>query len=231
MPSWLAFDSRTRTFSGTPDNVDVGAFEIVLTVNDPFGLTATQAMQWQIVNRNDAPQLSRALPDQRAREDQIFAVQLPADSFVDIDAGDALTWSARLANGEALPAWLSFDGNTRSFHGQPGHGDVGNLALTVEAVDRAGASSSGRFALTVATVNHAPTVVFAISAPPALQDQAYTWTLPAGVFADVDVGDRLLIFADQADGTALPAWLSFDVASNFCRCSIASAIRPREIRL
>ena len=214
VPTWLAFDNHTHVFSGTPDNLAVGQFELALTVTDPFGLSATQSIHWQVVNRNDAPQLRHGLPDQHTDEEQMFVLQLPADLFVDLDGGDELRWSARLADGAALPSWLGFDADTRSFSGRPGQADVGSVAVLVEVTDRAGANSSATLALTVAPVNHAPTVVSAISAPPARQDQAYTWTLPTTAFADLDAGEQLLVVVEQADGGALPGWLSFDVASH-----------------
>ncbi|WP_418903715.1 putative Ig domain-containing protein, partial [Pokkaliibacter plantistimulans] len=36
-----------------------------------------------------------------------------------MDAGDSLTLSATLADGSALPSWLSFDASTGTFSGTP----------------------------------------------------------------------------------------------------------------
>ena len=47
----------------------------------------------------------------------------------------------------------------------------------------------------------------------ATEDGAFTFTVPANTFADVDAGDTLGYSATKADGTALPVWLSFDAAT------------------
>lgn len=51
LPAWLGFDAQTRTFSGTPDDPDVGALSLKVTATDTgnlsaadtFGLTVTPA--------------------------------------------------------------------------------------------------------------------------------------------------------------------------------------------
>ena len=41
LPSWLSFNSVTRTFNGTPQAGDVGAIEVRVTVMDQGNLNAT----------------------------------------------------------------------------------------------------------------------------------------------------------------------------------------------
>jgi hypothetical protein len=64
--------------------------------------------------------------------------------------------------------------------------------------------------LTIANVNDAPTLVTPIPNQAADEDSPFAYTVPAATFADVDVGDTLTWSATRADGTALPAWLTFD---------------------
>ena len=44
------------------------------------------------------------------------------------------------------------------------------------------------------------------------EDAAFSFTVPITTFTDID-GDTLTYSATLSDGTALPAWLSFDAAS------------------
>ena len=71
----------------------------------------------------------------RRRPGPAFSFTVPAGSFADIDAGDTLSYSATLADGGALPAWLSFDAATQTFSGTPGNADVGSLSVRVTATD------------------------------------------------------------------------------------------------
>ena len=63
---------------------------------------------------------------------------------------------------------------------------------------------------TMNTGNHSPRVAATIAEQLARIGQAFTYTVPAGTFIDQDVGDTLTYAATRTDGTALPAWLSFN---------------------
>ncbi|MBO9483596.1 putative Ig domain-containing protein, partial [Salinisphaera sp. G21_0] len=117
-------------------------------MSDDGGMTSNAITTITVTGANDGPVLDAALTDQSADQDNAFSYQLPADSFSDLD-GDALSYSATLADGNALPAWLSFDAASATFSGTPGSGDVGSLAVTVTASDGL-ASASDNFSLTIA---------------------------------------------------------------------------------
>lgn len=213
LPDWLQYDAATRTLFGTPDNDDVGEFDVIVQGMDTLGASSLHSFHVMVENTNDAPEVGSLLSDLRALEDSAFSFTLPADSFRDVDVGDALTYTATLADGSALPEWLSFDAQTGTFSGTPANGDVGELQLTVTATDLAGASASQSFALEVTNTNDAPTVGATLAAQTATEDTAFTFTVPTDAFADADVGDRLSYSATLADGSALPSWLQLDAAT------------------
>ncbi|MDO9106531.1 MAG: putative Ig domain-containing protein, partial [Methylovulum sp.] len=105
---------------------------------------------------NDAPVAAHVLNDQTASHNAVFSYTIPANSFIDADVGDTLNYTASTADGFVLPAWLSFNGNTRTFSGTPGAADSGTLTIIVTATDSANASVSSPFVLTVAHNNTAP---------------------------------------------------------------------------
>jgi uncharacterized delta-60 repeat protein len=74
--------------------------------------------------------------------------QVPANVFFDAD-GDTLSYTATLANGNALPSWLSFDAATRTFTGTPGVADFGGYEVSVTANDNHGGTVSGNFLINV----------------------------------------------------------------------------------
>ena len=79
---------------------------------------------------NHAPQLAGPISDQSSSEDQAWSFQVPANTFSDVD-GDALTYSASLGDGSALPSWVTFDAATRTFSGTPPLNFNGALELKV----------------------------------------------------------------------------------------------------
>lgn len=159
---------------------------------------------------NQAPFLANPLVDQCATEDESFAFTMPEDTFSDVDVGDTLSYSARLADGLPLPAWLHFDADTRLFSGVPGNDDIQVLHVRVLAIDQAGASSSATFTIQVVNVNDAPMVVHPIGNQAFEAQSRFVFAVSPGTFTDVDAGDVLTYSASLLDGGELPAWLTFD---------------------
>ncbi|MCX7200612.1 MAG: putative Ig domain-containing protein, partial [Proteobacteria bacterium] len=62
-------------------------------------------------------------------------------------------------------------------------------------------------------VNDAPVLATPIPDQSATEDTPFSYTVPAGSFTDIDAGDTLTWSATRSDGSALPAWLSFDPAA------------------
>ena len=102
---------------------------------------------------NQAPTLEAAIADQAATEGDPFAFTLPAGTFADPDA-DALTLTATLEDGSALPGWLGFDGV--GFSGTPAAGDVTTLRVAVTATDPGGLFTSDIFEIDVAAATAPP---------------------------------------------------------------------------
>ena len=159
LPAWLAFDGATGKFSGTPGNNDVGTLDVAVTATDANGNYTTSAFALDVLNVNDAPTVSMALTDQSGLQDAPFSFAVPAEAFDDVDFihGDILAYSATLADGTALPNWLTLNTTTRTFSGIPSNGDVGALNVVVTATDIGGLSASSTFALNVANINDTPT--------------------------------------------------------------------------
>lgn len=213
LPDWLNFDALTGTFSGLPVNGDVGNLRLRVTATDLAGASAAQVFALEVVNTNDAPIVVTPLPALTLLEDEAFSYTLPENTFLDVDAGDSLSYSATLTDGSALPSWLSFDTATRTFNGTPGNAEVGSLAISVTATDLAGASAATAFDLSVLNVNDAPVVSAPIQDQSAKQGLAYEYTLPADTFTDPDVGDSLRYEVSLDNGDPLPTWLSFDATT------------------
>jgi Ca2+-binding RTX toxin-like protein len=199
LPAWLSFDPDTRTFSGTPDNAQVGAWDLKVRVRDGSSATAADTFRLTVTNVNDAPRVVVALPDMAVNEDSGFSYTVPIGTFLDDDAGDSLTYTASLADAPTLPAWLSFNPASRSFSGTPANGDVGVIDVRVLARDRSGATQYDDFRLTVVNTQDAP-----LTAPAAValtEDASHSFTVAQFPFLDVDSGAALA----KVRITSLPA--------------------------
>ena len=133
---------------------------------------------------------------------------LPAGTFVD-PQGLAMTYSATLAGGAALPSWLKFTAATDTFSGTDATGTA-PVTVTVTAKDSAGATGAESFTISLAA---APTVANATAAQSWTQGQAVNFTLPANTFTDPQ-GAALTYSASLSTGAALPSWLVFNAATD-----------------
>jgi ketosteroid isomerase-like protein len=202
---WLTFDAVTATFSGTPTNADVGSAQVTVTATDSIGKTVSDTFTVTVANVNDAPTVQTPIPDQNGEGDEPFSFTVPAGTFTDVDAGDTLTNSATLAGGSPLPAWLTFDPAAGTFTGTPPNAEAGTFNIAVTATDTAGATVSDSFALNVAE-NPLPNQT-------ATEDTAFTFTIPDSALPGTDPANPSTLTATLADGSPLPAWLSFDAAT------------------
>ncbi|RZJ60293.1 MAG: hypothetical protein EON49_08855, partial [Acidovorax sp.] len=214
LPAWLSFDPATRTFSGTaPANAPLTSLGIAVVATDAGGLKASTSFTLALsAASNGVPVAGQPLAGVSVDEDTPWTYTVPATAFTDPDAGDVLTFTASLANGDPLPAWLQFDAATRTFSGTPGNGDVANLAITLRAADPAGASAVQTLALQVRNVNDAPAAGAPLPSQQLKEGEAISFAVPSGAFVDVDAGDVLSLQAALV-GAPLPAWLHFDATT------------------
>ncbi len=133
---------------------------------------------------------------------------LPATLFRD-PQGSALTYSASLPGGGALPAWLSFDPAADAFSGTVPAG-VEKFSLVVTATDALGASAATSFAVNVPAA--APMLLNPEPAQNVAAGSIFSFALPAGSFADPQ-GEHLAVKASLPNGAALPGWLTFSAAT------------------
>ena len=204
LPSWLAFNAATHTFSGTPLNGDVGVIAVKVTATDSSSAAVTDTFNVIVTNTNDAPTVANAIVDQTISEDSALLFQFNSNVFADVDAGDSFTYTATLSDGSALPSWLAFNAATHTFSGTPLNGDVGVIAVKVTATDSSSAAVTDTFNVTVTNTNDAP-IITSTANTSATEGYAYSYTFTA---SDVDTIDTL-----SYSNSTLPMWLDFDASS------------------
>jgi glucose/arabinose dehydrogenase len=134
LPAWLTFNASTRTFSGTPAANNTGTIEVRVTAtngngtaNDLFNITVNLV----------APLVANPIPDQVATVGLPFNFAFAANTF----SGSPSTYTAALSNGNALPAWLTFDASTRTFSGTPASINTGTIEVRVTATNGNGTAN------------------------------------------------------------------------------------------
>ncbi|ATQ75673.1 hypothetical protein CR152_14910 [Massilia violaceinigra] len=211
LPTWMAHDVAQYGLTGSAGYDKAGTYGIRVTATDQGGLSAVSTFDVIVSDVNRAPVLAKALPDAAASAATAFALTIPAGSFSDPDQGDALTLTAKLASGAALPSWLKFDAASATFSGTPGHADSAVLDITVSATDQGAMAASDVLRLTVTDVNVAPTVSAPANGGSVAEGKAFSVSAP--VFQDANPNDVLNVVVTRADGSALPAWMSYSPAT------------------
>ncbi|MCP4181942.1 MAG: hypothetical protein GY761_01270, partial [Hyphomicrobiales bacterium] len=206
LPQWLSIDPATGYLLGTPPAGTDQIYSITITASDGTE-EASSSFDLTVNSGNQAPVVDNPMADQSSAEDVAISFTLPEDTFSDPDS-DALTLSATLADSTPLPAWLSFDADTRTFSGTPPQDFNGILEFEVSATDGA-LSASDNFQLTINAVNDAPVIVNAMGDQSFDEDSPVNFAVPADTFSDVE-GDALVLSASMGDGSELPSWLAFD---------------------
>ncbi len=155
-----------------------------------------------------APQLSSQTANQTWLQGRRISLALPAGVFTDPQS-QPLTYAASQSNGQALPAWLSFNAATRTFAGTVPAG-MQSLGVEVTATDTSGLSASESFAVTVPAA--APALTSQTPNQSWLQGKAISLALAAKTFTDPQ-GETLNYSATLSSGSALPSWLSFNATT------------------
>jgi len=169
LPSWLSFDSTTRTFSGNPPH-GAGPLSVKVTALDGTNnagvpRSVSDTFSWTFTTPNDTPTLANALTDQmHTGAGSITPYTFEANSFADADAGETFTynaglWDAGTTTLSTLPTWLSFNATNRTFSGNPPAGTASPLTLRITTTDSGGATVTDDFTLTLnGNLNDAPTI-------------------------------------------------------------------------
>ncbi len=152
-------------------------------------------------------------------------LSLPATTFKD-PQGQALSYAARLSNGQALPGWLTFNATTDTFSGTAPI-TAQTLGITVTATDRSGLSVSESFS---ATVLVAPMVTAQTPSQIWTAGKAVSLALPANTFTDPR-GQKLVYTASQANGQALPTWLGFNATTETFSGTAPATVQSLSIKV
>jgi hypothetical protein len=207
--SGLSVDNGNGTWSFTPVAGSSGVVNLYYDVVDVWGAASTALLP---VFVNNAPVLTAAAA--------LLAVGTE-DTAYTINAADLLAGYTDL-NGDVLSVGgLSSNAGTVVDNGNgtwtltPTLNLNGPVSLSYNVLDTHGGVTPATQSFTLTAVNDAPVVATQVAqslvAGAVANAQPFSFTLPSGLFTDVD--SSLTLSAAQANGSALPTWLSFDAAT------------------
>ncbi|WP_372502122.1 cadherin-like domain-containing protein [Tistrella mobilis] len=171
------------------DHEAAASIDLVLTVTDGGGLTASRTVTITVTDVNEAP-AQPVLSGATVAENAAGAV-IGTVTGSDPDAGDMLTFSVDDSRFEIVDGTLKLkDGIALD------HEVEASVQLTITATDAAGLAASRSVTITVGDVNEAPTA-------PALDGNSVVENLPGAVIGvvsagDPDAGDTLTYTVDDA---------------------------------
>jgi hypothetical protein len=146
LPNWLSFNAMTGQFSGTPTDQTTGNLELTVTATDQGGSSVSTLVMFTITPVYQTPTVTQTLAAQTVVAGAAFSYGLPSGLFSESVAGDTLTYSAALSNGQALPSWLTINTATGQLSGQAPRAP-GDLSVVMTATDMGGNSVSTKLSL------------------------------------------------------------------------------------
>ncbi|MDI5848813.1 VCBS domain-containing protein [Shewanella xiamenensis] len=105
---------------------------------------------------------------------------------------------------DATGNWTYTANNTLTAIQQLNTGEHLTDSLTISSAD----GTNHTLTVTITGSNDAPVVAQSLVTTTATEDTAFSFSIPAGTFADIDTGDTLILSTGS-----LPAWLHFDAAT------------------
>ncbi|UPK30936.1 DUF4082 domain-containing protein (plasmid) [Bradyrhizobium sp. 195] len=237
LPAWLTFNASTRTFSGTPTaagtfGIRVAATDLgTLAANETFNIivsTTPNAVPTAVADAADATEKGGTANGSGGSPGSGNVLTNDTDP----DAGDTMTVTAVSFGGTSGTLGAALAGA----HGSLVLNAAGAFTYTISETDAAvqalrqstntladvfnytmrdtsGATSSTTLTVTLHGANDAPMLAAQTADQNASTGSAFSLVLPANTFTDVDSGDTLTYSATAADGSALPAWLTFNAST------------------
>ncbi|KAI5959400.1 AXL2 [Candida pseudojiufengensis] len=134
LPSWLTFDSNSRTFSGRPDESNVGEFQITLqgtdesdqsTMSNDYNMIVSNDTGLHLVDSNIMNQAITSFGKTNGNNGLVVKpgeninLKFNKDIFESYSSSNRpiIAYYGRSADRSSLPNWLSFNGDDLTFSG------------------------------------------------------------------------------------------------------------------
>lgn len=207
--SWLTLNTTTLNISGSPDNLDVGAYNVLINITDGWG--AYDEIDFLIEVLNTPPSIHTLyLPN--ATEDMDYLAVI--EHTDEIGAHWNMTTDA---------AWLEMDPIISFLKGKPGNDDVGSYFVHLNYSDGNGGFHAVNYTLNVTNVDDLPFIDVPLENLEFLEDTKFRLDLEEWIFdPDDEIGNysfrgngNLTVTFDEENRTALIVplenWCGYDI--------------------
>ncbi|MGA1822013.1 MAG: putative Ig domain-containing protein, partial [Thermoplasmatota archaeon] len=147
LADWLQFDCCSGILNGTPENNDVGSYDLNISVDDGNGGINWTVFTLQVFDVNDPPVI-QTIPYSTVLQGENYYVQMNAR---DVDDINIFEWTMITNAG-----FLSIDNVTGVITGDPENNDVGSYFLNITVYDKRGMTDSINTTLEVIDINDPP---------------------------------------------------------------------------
>ena len=237
LPTWLSFNATTRTFSGTPTTG--GSYGVKVTATDLGGLAANETFSIAVSTPGNTTPTAVADAGDATEKGGVangsggaVASGNVLTNDTDPDAGDTKTVTAVVFGSASGTLGTALNGTygslvlnasgAYSYAVNETNAAVQGLRQSTNTLsdvfsytirDTAGATATASLTITIHGANDAPVLAVQTATQNATVGSVFSFAVPTTTFTDVDSGETLTYSATAADGTALPAWLSFNATT------------------
>ena len=224
LPNWLSFDSETGEFSGTPDDQDVGSFNVIVTLSDGaettqdgFSITVNDVNEFDVSAISDTDTAKDAIAEDASAGDSVgIAAFASDDDATNSDVAYSLSEDAAdndVAEDASAGTAVGFVASASDAETEA------SIDIVVTATSEDASSSQETFAIDVADVNEGPTLVSQLDDQNTSEDSSFNLDVSSN-FDDPDTGDTLAYSAELTNESgetigdgSLPSWLVFESAT------------------
>jgi hypothetical protein len=197
LPEGAAFDAVSRTLNWTPTFEQSGEYQLIATIKDPDGLTASQTFNISVEHVNRPPQVE-VMVKQTGQENSPLQFDLQAADPDREDAG-----KLNFQSGD-LPQEAILDAASGKFSWTPTFEQSGTYQVTFEVNDSYGEAATGSVEIEIAHVNRVPTLPD-VQSYQFQEENAAQYNLPKGNDPDAEDTGKLSYEMEN-----LPNGASFD---------------------
>jgi Ca2+-binding RTX toxin-like protein len=185
------------------------SYSIRVRTTDSSGLSLEKALTINVINVNESS-TDVTLSNSNIAENQPIGTVVGNFATTDPDSGNTFTYTLVSGNGSTNNSLFTIQNNQLRTNARFNYENIRSYNILVRATDQGGLFFEKPLTINVTNLNEAPKIANPIADRQTLQDQPFTFVIPANTFNDVDAGDILTYSVTLSNNNPLPSWLNFN---------------------